>query len=304
MSQNSSASAVLSAGHASQSNLRGALFMVLAMLAFAVEDVLLKTVGAQLPASQVLLGFGLGGLVVFFCVAKASGERLVTRDAFSPVMRVRFCFEIVARLFYILALTLTPLSATTAILQATPIVVVMGAAFLFGEKVGWRRWTAILVGLGGVLIVLRPGTDSFSPLSILAVIGMLAFAARDLASRAAPAGLATSVLGFYGYIAVIVAGIAYAAWERKPFVMPDVATSLALAVCVALGTIAYVSLMKAMRAGEVSVVTPFRYSRLLFGLTLGVVVFGETLDLPMIIGSVVIVLSGLFILVRSRKVRG
>lgn len=303
MPQNSSASAGVVAGAIRQANLRGAMFMVLAMFAFALEDVLLKRVGEQMPASQLLVAFGIGGLVVFWCVARARGERLVTRDALSPVMRVRFCIEIVARLFYILALTLTPLSATTAILQATPIVVVMGAAFLFGEKVGWRRWAASLVGLGGVMIVLRPGTDSFSPLSILAVIGMLAFAARDLASRAAPAGLAASVLGFYGYIAVIVAGLAYAAWERQPFVVPDLQGGLALVICVGLGTLAYVALMKAMRTGEVSVVAPFRYSRLPFGLALGVLVFGETLDTPMIVGSVVIVLSGLFILWRSRKAR-
>ena len=77
-------------------------------------------------------------------------------------MRVRVFFEITARLFYTLAISLIPLSAATVIMQATPLVVVIGAALFFGEKVGWRRWTAIIVGLVGVLIIIQPGTDSFS----------------------------------------------------------------------------------------------------------------------------------------------
>lgn len=277
--------------------------MVCAMFIFALEDALIKTAAVRLPAGEVLVLFGLGGMLVFGFAAAASGARLTSRDAFSPPMRIRFCFEVVARLFYVLALALTPLSATTVILQATPIVVVMGAAIIFGEKVGWRRWSAIIAGLIGVLIVLRPTADSFSALSILALVGMLGFAARDLASRAAPASLGTPVLGFYGYLAVVVAGIAYSLWEERPFVLPDAGSGLALAAAIACGTVAYSALMKAMRTGEISVVTPFRYTRLLFGLALGVLVFGETLDLPMIVGSGVIVLSGLFILWRGRRTR-
>ncbi len=301
-------SPVTDATAAQKANLRGSLWMVCAMFLFALEDTLVKAAAVQLPAGEVLILFGLGGMLVFGLAAAASGAPLITADALSPTMRVRFCFEFVARLFYVLALALTPLSATTAILQATPIVVVMGAATLFGEKVGWRRWSAILVGLAGVLIVLRPATDSFSMLSILALIGMLGFAARDLASRAAPASLATPVLGFYGFLAMFVAGIAYSLWayfqwDEASFVLPNAESTLALVVATGCGTVAYSALMKAMRTGEISVVTPFRYTRLLFGLALGVLVFGETLDFPMMLGSGVIVLSGLFILWRGRRAR-
>ena len=99
----------------------------------------------------------------------------------------------------LLAIALTPLSSATAILQATPIIVVLGAMAFFGETVGWRRWCAIVIGLIGVAIILRHGADDFSPLSILAVLGTLGFAGRDLASRAAPATLTTSlgVIGLY-----------------------------------------------------------------------------------------------------------
>ena len=284
-----------------RANLVGAFWMVGAMAAFAVEDALVKAVTASLPVAQVLVLFGAGGAIVFAATAVLRDERLFGADVVSPPMRVRVCFEVVGRLFYTLALALTPLSATTAILQATPIVVVAGAALIFGETVGWRRWTAIVVGLIGVLIILEPTPSSFSPLSILAVIGMVGFAGRDLASRAAPASLSTAALGFYGFVALMLAGGLYAGWEQRAFVLPDGRTWLMLAAIAVLGACAYASLMKAMRTGAVSSVTPFRYSRLLFGVALGVILFDESVDLAMAVGCCVVVASGLFILWRSRR---
>ncbi len=277
-----------------RANLVGSLWMVGAMAAFAVEDALVKAAAASLPVGEVLMLFGLGGAAVFTIVALAADEPLFTADVVSRPMRIRACFEVSARLFYVLALALTPLSATTAILQATPLVVVLGAALVFGETVGWQRWAAILVGLVGVLIVLRPGADSFSALSVLALIGMLGFAGRDLASRAAPRSIATSVLGVYGFAAIVVAGVLFSVgWEQRAFVLPDFAAATFLTGAVASGVLAYAALMKAMRTGSISMVTPFRYTRLLFGIALGVVAFGERLDPPMVVGSLVIVAAGI-----------
>lgn len=285
------------AASADRANLAGSLWMIAAMGAFAVEDACVKAAAAQLPVAEVLVLFGLGGALVFAMAAIAKGEPLVTPDTLSRSMRIRACFEVTARLFFVLALALTPLSATTAILQATPIVVVLGAAILFGEEVGWRRWVAILAGLAGVLVVLRPGAEGFSVLSGLAVVGMLGFAGRDLASRAAPRSIATSVLGLYGFAAIVLAGGLYAlVWERQGFVLPDGRTAILLAAAVVSGVLAYAALMKAMRTGAVSVVTPFRYTRLLFGIALGVLVFDEPLDPPIIVGSLIIVAAGSMIL--------
>lgn len=287
-----------------RANLRGSLFMVFAMAAFAVEDASVKAAAAGLPTSEVLLLVGTGGMLVFAIAARLSGKRLFSGDAISPVMCTRFVFETLGRLFYVLALALAPLSAATVILQATPIVVALGAATFFKEKVGWARWAAIVAGLAGVLIVLRPAADSFTPLSILALLGMLGFAARDLASRAAPSSLRSLVLGFYGYLAIVAAGLVYWPVDGSSFVMPDAHSIKALTAAITCGTIAYSALMQAMRTGELSVVTPFRYTRLLFGLALGILVFGELLDAPMIIGSIVVVLAGLYNLWvgRSRQV--
>ncbi len=287
-----------------KSNLIGSLWMVAAMAIFAIEDAIIKTVTGILPVAEVLVLFGLGGAIVFALTARLQGDALFSADIISRPMRIRVLFEVVGRLFYVLALALTPLSATTAILQATPIVVVLGAAVLFKEKVGWRRWSAIVVGLIGVLIILRPTADSFSVLSILAIIGMLGFAGRDLASRAAPVSLSAAVLGLYGFLAIVVAGLFYWGWEQKDFVLPDFQTALILLAAVLWGALAYLSLMKAMRTGSVSVVTPFRYSRLLFGIGLGVIFFDETIDMPMAIGCTIVVASGLFILIRGSRKAG
>ena len=88
-------------------------------------------------------------------------------------------------------IALTPISTASAILQATPLVVVLGAALLFGEKVSGLRWALITNGFLGVMIILRPGAEGFSALSLLALIAMAGFAGRDLATRAAPLGLST-----------------------------------------------------------------------------------------------------------------
>jgi drug/metabolite transporter (DMT)-like permease len=282
-------------------NLKGSLWMVAAMAAFAVEDVLIKALSAKLPVAQILIIFGVGGAFVFVCLALFKGERLFSSPVVSLPMRLRVVFEIIGRLFYVLAITLKPLSSATVILQAAPIVVLAGAALIFDEAVGSRRWAAIVLGLLGVVIIIQPGADSFSMLSVLAVLGMLGFAGRDLASRAAPASLSTSILGLYGFLSVIFAGALFSVWEASPFIYPDRETLLYLLAAVLSGVVAYSSLMKAMRIGEVSAVTPFRYTRLLFGIGFGVLLFDEQLGTSTLIGCGLIVVSGLFIVWRGNQ---
>lgn len=287
--------------HNARADLIGSLWMVAAMACFAVEDSFIKAASANLPIAQVLVMFGLGGAIVFAIAARLNGEPLFVPDVLSRPMRLRVLFEITGRLFYTLAIALTPLSVATVILQATPLVVVATAALIFGETVGWRRWSAIFIGLLGVVIIVQPGAEGFSALSILAVLGMLGFAGRDLASRAAPRTISIALLGLYGFLAIMAAGALVALWQGTRFVGPDTQTMLVMAGAVLTGSAAYACLMKAMRTGAVSAVTPFRYTRLLFGIALGILVFGETLTLPMVIGSALILTSGLFILWRGRQ---
>lgn len=280
-------------------NSRGVMWMVLAMALFSLEDALFKQASQTLPSGEAILLFGAGGALIFWSAMRLRGEPVLAGIQPS-VMRLRLVLEVVGRCFYFLALALTPLSATTAILQATPLVVVLGAALIFGERVSLFRWLAIIAGLMGVLIILRPNSDDFLVLSLLAVVGMLGFACRDLASRAAPVSLSAFALGFYGFVAVIIAGGLVSVWEDTPLVWPPLISFLLLIGAMVVGVIAYISLMKAMRTGEVSAVTPFRYSRLLFGVTLGYVLFGESLSPNFWVGSAVVITSGLFIM-RSRR---
>ena len=275
--------------------------MITSMAFFAVEDSLIKFVTSTIPIGQILIMFGLGGALIFLLVAHFKNEKIMLRDMLLLPMYVRALFEIIGRLFYVLAISLIPLSTATVIIQATPIVVVAGAAIIFGEKVGWRRWTAILLGLFGVIVIIQPTAESFSFLSILALIGMIGFAGRDLASRAAPENLSVFILGLHGFIALAFSGLIYTIWDDANFVMIDIDTIGYMVGAVVFGVAAYSCLMKAMRTGEVSAVTPFRYTRLIFGVSLGVFFFNESLNYSTVIGTILIVISGLFILSRNKR---
>lgn len=273
-------------------NRRGAAFMCLAMAGFAVEDALLKLAAGSLPVGQVLMSFGLFGVIAFSVWAMLSGESPLSGAMLRPAMILRSFSEIVGRLFFMLAIALTPLSTASAILQATPLVVMVGAVLVFGERIGPRRWLAVAVGFSGVLLILRPGTDGFGPLSLLAVIGMLGFSGRDLATRAAPPVLSFRQLGVLGFTMLIVAGLIALPFGPGP-IRPDAVTWFGLVAASVAGIVAYTSLTIAMRTGEVGAVTPFRYTRLVFAIIAGVMVFGERPDLLTVIGSTLIILAGI-----------
>lgn len=280
--------------------LQGSFWMVVAMAAFAVEDMFIKSAARDLPVGQILILFGLGGMVIFAALARAKGLSPWHPGFRTRAMAVRSVAEVTGRLFFTLAIALTPISSASAILQATPLVVAAGAVLVFGETVGWRRWLAIGVGFCGVLLILRPGVSGFEPSSLLAVVGMIGFAARDLATRAAPKDMDNSQLGFLGFGMLVVAGCIALAWTGG-VVLPSVGTSVELLAATLVGVLAYNALSAAMRQGEISVVAPFRYTRLVFAMIIGVLVFGETPDFWTLLGSFVVVASGVFTLLRSGK---
>lgn len=281
-------------------NLRGAAFMTLSMAGFAVEDVFLKASARVMPMGQAVLIVGLVGMAVFALMARRRGEL-----AFHPALRsrglaIRSGFEVGGRLFYALAIALTPLSTTSAILQATPLVVVGGAAVFFGERVGWRRWLAVAIGFVGVLIILRPGFDGFSALSLLAVLGMLGFAGRDLATRAAPKVMSNRQLGVAGFAMLSLAGAIILGWTGGA-VWPDARGLGLLAGTALFAVLGYHALTSAMRTGEIGFVTPFRYVRLVFAMILAMALFHERPDLWTWIGAALIVGSGLYTLIRGNR---
>ena len=281
-------------------NLRGSLLMVGAMAGFAVEDMFLKFAARSLPVGQILMIFGGAGMLAFAALTKMRGERVFHPAILSRPILIRAVFEVMGRLFYTLAIAYTALSSASAILQATPLVVVAGAALIFGERVGWRRWAAILVGFAGVLIILRPGLEGFTVASLLAVAGTIGFAGRDLATRAAPPVLSNLQLGVYGFAMMVPTGAVLLMFFGDA-VMPDLVASGQLLAATVVGVGAYYALTAAMRMGDVGVITPFRYTRLVFALILGVALFGERPDGYTLIGSAIIVASGIYTLIRGRK---
>jgi drug/metabolite transporter (DMT)-like permease len=273
----------------------GIAWMIASMAAFAIEDAFLKIVTKQVPVGQVLMMFGLGGLCVFAILARRAKAHLFQPQVFTRSMLFRAVFEFFGRLFYILAIALTPMSSATAILQAAPLFVALGARIFLNEKVDAKTWLAIWVGLLGVLIILRPSADDFSALSLLALIGTLGFVGRDLFTRAAPPVLTKEVLGFYGFTTTVIAGACFALWDGKGFVALQTMQVLMLVLALTAGVFAYTALMTAMRTGSIAAVTPYRYTRLLFGISIGVVAFDEQLDAPMLLGCAVVIGAGLFI---------
>ena len=284
-------------------NVRGSLFMVLAMAAFALEDMFIKAATVTIPVGQVLLMFGLCGMIVFAALARYHGDRVFDPSSFSRIMAIRSVCEIMGRLCFTLAIALTPLSNASAILQATPLVVAVGAVLIFGETVGWRRWSAICIGFVGVLLILRPGLSGFEPASIFAVLGTIGFAGRDLATKAAPPQLTNAQLGVYGFAMLLVAG-AIALIHTGGAIWPDAAVVIKVAAATLFGVLAYSALTGAMRLGEVSAVAPFRYTRLVFAMVIGIVIFGERPDTLTLTGSAIVVGSGLYTVWRQRRQTG
>lgn len=270
--------------------------MVLAMAAFAVEDALIKASAASLPVGQVMMIFGAGGALVFALSLRMLGIPVFCRDQLAPIMILRAAFEACGRLFFVLAVTVGSLSAATIILQATPIVVVGAAWLVLGERPSVGRWAALVVGAIGVVVVLGPTVEGVSWASLLAFVGMLGFAGRDLASRTAPKSLSIGHLGLMGFLTVFVVGAIFLFWQEQGPQPVSSDVILLMIPAIFIGVVAYAALMKAMRTGEVSAVAPFRYFRLVFGTLLGVLAFGESIEFQTFIGAGLIVLSGLLLL--------
>ena len=284
-------------------NLRGALIMVLSMLGFAIEDMFIKLIGTDIPIGQIIFMLGTGGALCYGAMVVMKGEPLMDRAMLTRPILLRALGEIVGTLGFVSAIVLTPISSASAILQATPLVVTLGAALFLGDPVGWRRWSAILVGMLGVLLVIRPGMDSFQALSLLAVLGVLGLSLRDLATRRVPKSTSTFQLSFLAFLALVPASLLFMLGTGTSFAPMSGAQWLFMGAALTTGMVAYYGIVAAMRIGEISFVTPFRYARLLFAMVVGITIFGERPDLLTYVGATIIVASGIYTVWRERKVK-
>ncbi|MEM8958121.1 MAG: DMT family transporter [Pseudomonadota bacterium] len=283
-------------------NLRGIALMTLAMAAFALEDMFLKFLLESVPLGQILLMLGLGGTAVFGALARRQGAPL------RPALRLRAVWlrnlgEVLGTLFFVTALSLMPLSTLATILQTAPLIVTLGAALFLGAPVGWRRWSAIGVGFAGVLLIIRPGLDAFEPVSLLALAATTCLALRDLATRAMPPETSSTLLAAMGFAMVTLAGLVLLPFGDGLIWLDPAGWALFLGAFLA-SLVAYAAITNAMRVGEVATVTPFRYTRLLFSIAIGMAVFGERPDTATFTGAAIILAAGLYTLARTRRADG
>lgn len=277
--------------------------MVIAMFGFAVEDSLIKLMADDVPSGQVLIMIGIGGAIVFAIAALVRGEQPFGFWMLSGYSGMRAFCEGFAALGFVTALALVPISLVTTIIQASPLLVTLGAALFFKETVGWRRWLAIAVGLLGVLIVLRPFGTGFQPAALFAVMGVIFMSARDLATRQITKNISTLQLSVIGFMATIPAGALSLVISGSAPTVPSGQTLLYLIGAILIGVPALYCIISAMRIGDISFVSPFRYSRIIFGLLAGLLVFGETLDFYTLLGAAIIVGSGSYTLLREARLR-
>ncbi|SMR72972.1 Permease of the drug/metabolite transporter (DMT) superfamily [Aliiroseovarius halocynthiae] len=286
-------------------NIRGIVFVIFSMAVFAGEDAFIKSMSHGIPVSEVLIFLGIGGMVSFATLTflkRGTLAPLVHRDMRSPLMLWRNASEAVAAMFFITALSLVPLSTVAAVFQATPLAITAGAALFLGEHVGWRRWSAIGAGFIGVLVIIRPGSDTFQLAALLPLGAVITIAIRDLLTRQMDPSIPSLSVAFYGFAAVIPAGLLLAP-INDPFVMPsgiEWAYMLGAVIC---GVSGYYAIVQAMRIAETSIIMPFRYMRLIFSMALGMLVFAERPDFWTYVGATIVIGTGAYTFWREQKTR-
>ena len=274
--------------------------MMMSMACFAVEDTFIKLLSARLPATQILFSIGFGGALITLVLAIVLNVNLADKILLNKHVISRTIADLFGALSFTSAMVLIPMSLLASILQATPLFVTLGAAILLGEKVGWRRWSAIFIGFLGVIIILQPGYGSFQLASLLGLAAVLCLALRDVVTRDMATEIPTLTVTFYACLAMGSAGfIAYPFFG--PPIMPTTNESIILICAAIIGLTGYFLLVLATRKGDVSVIAPFRYSRLLFSLGLASLILGEKLTLPILLGGLLVVSSGIYTFGRERR---
>ncbi|WP_458790718.1 DMT family transporter [Yoonia sp. MH D7] len=284
-------------------NIRGAILMVVAMFGFAIEDSFIKLMSDEIATGQILISIGACGAAVFAGLAMLKGEQPFGFWMLTGNSGLRALFEGIAVLGFVTALTVVPISLVTTIIQASPLLVTLGAAVFFKAPVGPRRWIAILIGLIGVLIVLRPFGDSFEVAALFAVLGVFAMSGRDLVTRNIKKEISTLQISVIGFLASVPAGILSLILSGDNLQLPSAHVNLLTLGAVTIGVPSLYCIIAAMRIGDISFVSPFRYSRIVFGLLAGLLVFGETIDGYTLLGAAIIIASGTYTLLREARLR-
>jgi drug/metabolite transporter (DMT)-like permease len=283
-------------------NLRGIIGITAANLLFLINDTLIKLASDELSLGQILFLRGLFATALLIPIAYAAGVMKHLRLLWHWALALRTVAEIFSAILFILALFNMPIGNINAILQVVPLMVTACAALFLGEQVGWRRWAAIGVGFAGVMIVIRPGLAGFDAWSLVALASMLFITIRDLATRMMPRGIPTLLVALVTAIAVGLTGPVYSAAAGETWVAPSGHAVLLIGGATVFLIGGYLLAVDFMRHGDIAVVAPFRYIVVLWAIIVGYLVWGEVPDAAMIIGTALVIASGIYTIHRERKV--
>jgi len=273
--------------------------MAVSMAAFTTNDSITKVVSSEMNFGQVMLVRGLFAILLVAAFAWHQGALRPLRTLMLKPVALRVFGEIGGTISFMAALAHLPLANTSAIFQALPLAITLGAAVIFGEPVGWRRWSAIVAGFIGVLIIVRPGVAGFNQFTLLALVSVLFCSLRDLATKLIPAHIPSLFITLLTTITVTTAGavilVPLGGWTA-----PSAHAVGMLALSAVLVLIGYQCVIMALRSGDISAIAPFRYTALIWAMMLGYLVFGDVPDTMMVTGATIIVASGLYAFYRER----
>lgn len=279
-------------------NRRGIIAMMAAMTLFCCNDALMKLAREVFPAGQALALRTIFAMVASLALVVFMSDWRKLPLGLRPVVLARAGFEALCALTFIWALGLLPLANITAIVMASPLLIVLLAVLLRIESVGWRRALALTVGFIGVLIVMRPSADGFSAAALVALAGAGFVAIRDLTTRFISSDVPSTVVSLTATVVVGLLGVGMSALEtwQSPWRI-ELAYLAGAALLVTAGSF---SIISAFRNTDVGVVAGYRYSVVPIAVLIGWLVWGETPDKIAYAGIALIVGSGLYTLHRQR----
>ncbi|UWR26919.1 DMT family transporter [Sulfitobacter sp. S223] len=281
-------------------NTAGALLMMASMASFVLNDTFLKTTNGAVPLFQLIFLRGILATVLIFLLARSLGTlRLQISGRDKALIALRGLAEVITAYFFLTALFKMPIGNLNAIMQVVPLTVTLGTALFYREAVGWRRMLAIVIGLGGVMLIVRPGAEGFNIWSLYAVAAVIGVTVRDLITRRLSSEVSGMSVTLGTTLAVMIAAGAASATQEWAAISASSALCIcASAIFVLLG---YFSSIQAMRTGDVSFIAPFRYTGLVGAMLIGFFVFDEVPRGLTLLGAAIVMATGIFTFYRERK---
>jgi S-adenosylmethionine uptake transporter len=281
--------------------MKGAALMTACVSAYVINDAFMKLLFSEIALFQAVFLRSIitvPPILIMVWITKVAIRNLSKQD--KRLILVRVGAEIFITITFLTALKHMPLANVTAILQALPLAITMAAALFLAEPVGWRRWSAILVGFVGVLIVVRPGLEGFNIYSLSAFMAIIFLTVREISTRKLKSEVPTITVVLSTAVgSTLFAGIMMIGSEWDTVSAVSWLLILGAAVAILIATL--LSVM-AMRIGEIGFVSPFRYTSMLGAIGLGILIFGDWPDQPTLVGTVIIVSTGIYTFHREQKV--